>query len=360
MAKVRQVFNLLDNEYEQNSSEPEVSNTHVVGSEHPMASYMRQSPCLIVFCDHHTTRVTTIGSGATGNMIHHSTAQTLGCVVDKSSQSALHVVPDCSFLHAPLDSSTAGCQANYRVEWTDTLRKAFKRAQHISAHTLYSPFTRFRPCVQAYEKLCCGEFSVSPLVSTLLSVVSRYQTSVRHLCGSPNVPSDFASRNEPMCTDRLCRICTFIKRMEDSVVQRITTADITSGKSALPYSSRSAWLASQSECPDMRRTHEHRRQGKRPSNKITKARDVQRYLNVATVAQDSHLVVGRNDPFSHPRVCHRYPTCSRRLDHCLTHPVRSPVHLPIETSDAPIYVRTLPRQVSRDSHSRVLPLRVTV
>ena len=33
MAKVRQVINLLDDEDEQNSLEPEVSNTEVVGSE---------------------------------------------------------------------------------------------------------------------------------------------------------------------------------------------------------------------------------------------------------------------------------------------------------------------------------------
>ena len=103
-----------------------------------------------------------------------------------------------------------------------------------------SVLTDGKPCVQAYEKLCRGEFSVSPRVSTFLSVVSRYQASVRHLSGSANVPSDFAIRNAPTCTDQRCYICTFIRRMEDSVVQRITTADTMSGKSVLPFSSRSA------------------------------------------------------------------------------------------------------------------------
>ena len=39
------------------------------------------------------------------------------------------VVPDCSSQLAPLDSSKAGRQSNDRVEWTNALREAFKRAQ---------------------------------------------------------------------------------------------------------------------------------------------------------------------------------------------------------------------------------------
>ena len=89
MAKVRQDINLLDDEDEQNSPEPEVSNTEVVGSEHPMVRKIevQQSLYLDVFCAHHTTRVT-IDSGATSDMIRHFTAHKLGCVIEKSSQSA--------------------------------------------------------------------------------------------------------------------------------------------------------------------------------------------------------------------------------------------------------------------------------
>ena len=89
MAKARQVINLLDDEDEQHSAEPEVFNTEGVGSEHPMVKKIevRLSPYLDVFCRHHTTRVP-IDSGATENMIRHSTAHKLGCVIEKSSQSA--------------------------------------------------------------------------------------------------------------------------------------------------------------------------------------------------------------------------------------------------------------------------------
>ena len=89
MAKVRQVINLLDDEDEHNSLEPEVSNTEVVDSEHRIVQNIevRQSPYLDVFCRHHTPGVT-IDCRATGNMIRHSTAHKSGCVIEKSSQSA--------------------------------------------------------------------------------------------------------------------------------------------------------------------------------------------------------------------------------------------------------------------------------
>ena len=78
--------------------------------------------------------------------------------------------------------------------------------------------TDSKPCVQAFEKLCRGEFSASPRVTSFLSTVSRYQVNIRHLAGSSNVPSDFASRNAPECNQPRCQICSFIILTEDSVV----------------------------------------------------------------------------------------------------------------------------------------------
>ena len=62
-------------------------------------------------------------------------------------------------------------------------------------------------------------------------------------------------------------------------------------------------MATQSECPDLRRTHAHLQQGTRPSKKLTNVRDVKRYLNVATIAKDGLLVVKRNDPLAPTREC---------------------------------------------------------
>ena len=54
----------------------------------------------------------------------------------------------------------------------------------IQSHHKACILTDSKPCVQAYEKLCRGEFLASPHVSTILSTVSRYQASVRHVSGS--------------------------------------------------------------------------------------------------------------------------------------------------------------------------------
>ena len=86
-----------------------------------------------------------------------------------------------------------------------------------------SLLTDSKPCVQAFEKLCCGEFSASPCVTCFLSPVSRYQVNIRHLAGSSNVPSDFASQNAPECNQPRCQICSFIILAEDSVVRSTIT-----------------------------------------------------------------------------------------------------------------------------------------
>ena len=52
------------------------------------------------------------------------------------------------------------------------------------------------------------------------------------------------------------------------------------GLSGLPFTTRSAWIQIQSECPDLRRTHAHLKQGTRPSKKITNIKNIKRYLNV--------------------------------------------------------------------------------
>ena len=83
--------------------------------------------------------------------------------------------------------------------------------KHFSPYLIQSVkkaciFTDSKPCVQAYEKLCRGEFSASPRVSTFLSVVSRYQASVRHVSGAAILPSDFASRNAAACDNETCHL----------------------------------------------------------------------------------------------------------------------------------------------------------
>ena len=134
--------------------------------------------------------------------------------------------------------------------------------KHFSPYIIQSQqkpcvLTDSKPCVQVFEKLCRGEFSASPRVSTFLATVSHYQASLRHLPGCANLPSDFASRNAAHCTEPNCQICSFIHCMEHSTVRPVSVEDIIAGDVRLPFTNRSAWAALQMECPDLRRTHAH-------------------------------------------------------------------------------------------------------
>ena len=180
--------------------------------------------------------------------------------------------------------------------------------KHFSPYLIQSAhnacvLTDSKPCVQAFEKLCRGEFSASPRVSTFLSTASRYQASVRHVSGSAILPSDFSSRNAPECKDLACQVCSFVKRSEEPVILRSSIQDILDGTAHLPFTSRTAWLAIQSEDSALRRTHAHLVQGTRPSRKLTNVKDVKRYLQVATIAKDGLLVVKRDEPLGPSREC---------------------------------------------------------
>jgi len=173
----------------------------------------------------------------------------------------------------------------------------------IQSHKRTCILTDSKPCVQSYQRLCRGEFSASPRLSTFLATVSRYQVSVIHLAGRVNVPSDFASRNAPPCDAPQCQVCIFVNQSEDSVIFHVSIDDLLAGGAKLPFTTRSTWLSVQSECADLRRTHAHLKQGTRPSKKITNIRDIRRYLNVATLSRDGLVVVSRSEPLASPREC---------------------------------------------------------
>ena len=161
--------------------------------------------------------------------------------------------------------------------------------------------TDSKPCVQAYDRLCRGEFSASSRVTTFLSTVSRYHAHVRHIAGIANLPSDYTSRHPPTCTDRSCQICTFIQQDQDSVIRSLTVQEVIQGSTRMPFTSRAAWLATQQECGDLRRTHAYLQQGTRPTKKMTRIPDVKRYLKDVTIASDGMLIVRVDIPFQPTR-----------------------------------------------------------
>ena len=180
--------------------------------------------------------------------------------------------------------------------------------KHFAPYIIQSKFKTYvltdsKPCVQAFDKLCRGQFSSSPRVTSFLSSVSRYQVTLLHLAGSANLPSDFASRNAPACDDPRCQVCSFVSEAENLAVRPISVHDVLSGKTSLPFTSRSAWLQSQLECPDLRRVHSHLKQGARPSKKLTNIKDVKRYLDLVSISRNDLLVVKCDEPFAAPREC---------------------------------------------------------
>ena len=139
-------------------------------------------------------------------------------------------------------------------------------------------------------------------------------------------------------------------------MQRVTTNDITSGRAKLPFTSRSAWLTIQAECQDLRRTHAHLKQGMRPSKKITNAKDVKRYLNVASIDRDGMLVVRRNDPLSPSRECIIVPRMVLNglvtaLHIQLEHPLAHQAHQLKQVMRRYLFALDLDKAIEMTSHS---------
>ena len=90
MVKARQIVGILDDEQDTNYDlDPDPPCPETTLPTPDVVAYRvqtRQSPYMDVFHGHRVVRIT-IDSGATGNMIRHSTAKHLGCPIISSAQS---------------------------------------------------------------------------------------------------------------------------------------------------------------------------------------------------------------------------------------------------------------------------------
>ena len=162
-------------------------------------------------------------------------------------------------------------------------------------------YTDSKPCVQAYNKMKRGEYSNSSRMQTFLTMVANLRVEVIHISGKDNIFSDFASRNPVTCENPdNCQICSFISKLESSVIGQLTVNDILSGKSSIPYNSRSSWLNIQKSCKDLMKVKEYLQEGLTPSGKRKGVKDILRYLNcvsLSTSPSDGLLVVKKNEIF---------------------------------------------------------------
>ena len=184
----------------------------------------------------------------------------------------------------------------------------FFNAYIIQSRHTTKILTDNKPYVDAYNKLCKGEFSSNARLSTFLTTVSRHHAIITHLAGEVNLPSDFSSRNPVPCVSDRCQVCLFVSQLDDSVVRSVTVSDIKSGNVKMPFTSRMAWLATQGECPELRRVKAQLQQGTRPSKKDTRSTNVKRYLDKVTIANDGLLVVKKSDPLCASREAIVVPT----------------------------------------------------
>ena len=119
---------------------------------------------------------------------------------------------------------------------------------------------------------------------------------LQHLKGIQNLPSDYQSRNPPVCSSNSCQICKFIDEVGDSVVRKVSVDDILAGRAQVPYSNRLAWKDLQLGCYDLKRVHAHLSSGTRPTPK-SKLTLVKRYLQKVVIGKDGLLVVIQSEPF---------------------------------------------------------------
>jgi hypothetical protein len=147
-----------------------------------------------------------------------------------------------------------------------------------SAITFFAPYiiqsrhratvlTDSRPCVQAYEKLCRGEFSSSARVLTFLSTIANFGAALLHIKGDLNATADFSSRNPAECDDNSCQICKFMNEQSSIPVRSISVQEALSSLTIEHYITRAAWKDLQRSDKDLRRLYAHTTQGTRPSPK---------------------------------------------------------------------------------------------
>ncbi len=168
----------------------------------------------------------------------------------------------------------------------------------INSDHIVQVLTDSRPCIQAFAKLCRGEYSHSARVSTFLSTISRYQVRLQYIQGSVNLPADYNSRNPAECTEVACQICKFVKEATTSTVYSTSVSEILDGKGIMPFISPSAWKKSQQDCPSLRRVYAHLSQGTRPGHKDNNIPMVKRYLKECTIGRHGLLIVRKDMPFA--------------------------------------------------------------
>ena len=174
--------------------------------------------------------------------------------------------------------------------------QSFAHVIRESTHTTKF-LTDSKPCVQAFEKLAKGGFSLSPRVSSFLMNLNAHNISIEHVKGSSIKLTDFASRNPIQCVDSNCQVCKFVKDQTDLAVNAVSIKDIENGSAKMPFRSVSAWKQAQRQDVDLKRCYAQLSDGTRPGRKEKNIRILKRYLQVATISESDLLVHRKPNPY---------------------------------------------------------------
>ena len=158
-------------------------------------------------------------------------------------------------------------------------------------------FTDSKSCVQAFDKLSRGGFSLSPRISSFLMNLNSFNMSINHIAGASIPLTDFCSRNPVHCSDTSCQVCAFIDEKADIEVNALNIEDVLSGTSNMPFLNSNTWNQLQKEDPDLRRAFSQLTTGTRPGKKEKGLKNLRRYLQVASVSDKGLMIRRKSSQF---------------------------------------------------------------
>ena len=172
----------------------------------------------------------------------------------------------------------------------------FQHQIRESAHTTKF-LTDSKPCVQAFELLSNGSFSLSPRISSFLMNLNNVNLSVNHIKGESIPLTDFASRNPIQCTDKSCQICQFVNEHLNIAVKQISVEEVVDGSVKMPFYNMAAWKDAQKEDKDLKRTFSQLNSGTHIGKKERNLNEVRQYMRIASISQNGVLIRRKPNAF---------------------------------------------------------------
>ena len=157
--------------------------------------------------------------------------------------------------------------------------------------------TDSKPCVQAFELLSNGSFSLSPRVSSFLMNLNSANVSINHVSGESIPLTDFVSRNPINCTDSSCQVCQFVGEHLNIAVKKISVDEIVDGSVRMPFYNMEAWKDAQKHDKDLKRAFSQLSSGIHIGKKEKNLSEVRHYMKIASISQNGVLIRRKPNAF---------------------------------------------------------------